>query len=289
MTIAQVRADALRIPMRSGSAQMAITSPPYFGKVSYGNDPLEHGLTSLQSYLDAMLMMSAEVYRVLDDEGHFFLNIGDTQANSGGAGGDHNKGGKKSSRPKYKQGYTGVQGNQMLLIPEKLAIGLQVQGWMIRKRIIWEKANRVRPEGVAHVRRPLDQHEIVWMLGKSNPKNCRYVPEAHEKLQVPLGDVWSIAPVRNKTGHPAPFPPELVRRALMIASRPGDVVIDPYVGSGTAIREAARHQRIGLGFDLYAGLWEEADGHVRVAERTLARRNGGGGATAGRASRRGSR
>jgi DNA modification methylase len=262
--------------------QLAVTSPPYFGKVHYGPHLSEHGRGTLEAYIAEMLAMSAEVHRVLDDQGVFYLNVGETMANSGGAGGDHSKGGRKAKRPKYRQGASGIVGNQHALVPERIAIALQDQGWLIRRRIVWEKDGVLRPEDLNHVRRPLDQHEIILMLAKS--KRYRYRPEAHEMLGIPKGDVWSIRPVRNKTGHPAPFPAELPRRAILLSSSPGDIVIDPYVGSGTTIHEAARHKRIGLGFDLYAGMWEKADGYVRVGT-SRRRRTGTGAGSATRGAR----
>ncbi len=281
--MSQVRADAALLPVRPGSVQLAVTSPPYFGKIHYGNHRAEHGRSSLEDYLTEIRRMSTAVYDALDDRGSFFLNVGETMANSGGAGGDHSKGGRKAKRPKYRQGASGIKGNQHALVPQRIALALQEDGWLIRRIIVWEKDGVLRPEDVRHVRRPLDQHEVIIWAVKT--KNYLYRSEAHAQLGVHLGDVWSIRPVRNKTGHPAPFPEELPRRAILLTTNPGDIVLDPYVGSGTTLRAAEKLQRIGIGVDLYAGLWEKADGYVKVGT-SRPRRSGAGAGTSSRASRR---
>ena len=76
-------------------------------------------------------------------------------------------------------------------------------------------------------------HEYVFLLSKSR----RYFydksacPDAHTS-------VWDIAPARGTTEHTAVFPDELVERCLLLTSRPGDLVADPFMGSGTVGRVA---------------------------------------------------
>lgn len=245
-----IRATSSALPFPSGSFQLAVTSPPYFGKVQYGDSDLEQGLGTLKDYVDEVVEMSLEVHRCLDDSGVFFLNVGDTMANSGGAGGDYNAGGRKDWKPKVKQGSTGIRGSQHCLVPERIAIALQECGWWVKRTIVWNKAPTVRPEDVNHVRRPLDQHETILMLVKG--KGYRYRPAAHKMFKIELGDVWHFAPERRRTGHQAPFPEELPRRAILLTTDPGDRVLDPYVGSGTTTRVAEQLGRVGVGVDLYA-------------------------------------
>lgn len=249
-----IRADAIDLPFADGIFQLAITSPPYFGKVRYGDSDDEHGTGSLFTYVSEIVTMAAEVYRVTDDRAVFFLNIGDTMANSGGAGGDHNKGGRKDWKPKYKQGETGIKGAQHCLVPQRVALDLQTfTEWKVKRWITWDKTPNVRPESIDHVRRPLDCSETILMLVKG--KGYRYRPHVHAKKGrdgIELGDVWHFPPERAKTGHQAPFPEELPRRCIMLCSSPGDLVLDPYVGSGTTVRVANEMERVGIGADLYA-------------------------------------
>jgi site-specific DNA-methyltransferase (cytosine-N4-specific) len=253
-----VRSDALILPFADGTFQCAITSPPYFGKVTYGDSDAEHGRGSLASYVTDIGIMAEEVARVTDDRAVFWLNLGDTMANSGGAGGDYNAGGRKDWKPKAKQGDTRLLGKQHCLVPQRVALHLQDKGhWQVKRWIVWDKSPVVRPEDVNHVKRPLDAHEVILMLIKPQPKRgpatYRYRPHAHKHLNIGLGDVWHFTPERKRTGHQAPYPEELPRRCILLSTEQGDRVLDPYVGSGTTTRVANELGRVGIGTDLYAG------------------------------------
>lgn len=249
-----VRANASALPFPDGSIQCVVTSPPYFGKVAYGDDDVnEHGRGSLDSYVKEMVDVGLEMWRVTDDEAVFWLNLGDTMANSGGAGGDYNAGGRKDWKRKIKQGPTGLKGAQHCLAPERVVLGMQEAGWLVKRRIVWDKTPIVRPEDVNHVRRPLDAYEMIYMFVKGiKRKPYRYRPDAHRLLDIELGDVWHFAPERKRTGHQAPFPEELPRRCILLSTVHGDRVLDPYVGSGTTTRVANALGRVGIGTDLYA-------------------------------------
>lgn len=65
-------------------------------------------------------------------------------------------------------------------------------------------------------------------------------------------NVWTINPSRRRPDAPAPFPEELVERCLRLSTWPGDVVLDPFAGSGTAIEVAERMGRVGIGYDIGA-------------------------------------
>lgn len=76
--------------------------------------------------------------------------------------------------------------------------------------------------------------------------------------------VWTIATQPYSGAHFATFPEKLVEPCILAGSRPGDYVLDPFVGSGTVIRVATRHQRKGVGTDLnMAYLTEQATRRTR--------------------------
>ncbi len=91
-------------------------------------------------------------------------------------------------------------------------------------------------------------------------------PKAGQLSGNPLGknpgDVWIIPNVKNnhveKTDHPCQFPVELVERFVLSVTAPGDTVLDPYMGVGSAIVAAAKHGRIGYGCDIDHGFVETA-------------------------------
>jgi site-specific DNA-methyltransferase (adenine-specific) len=240
-----IQADARHLPLSDQSVHCVVTSPPYWGLRRYGGDDREIGTRSLKHYVeDEIPAIAAEIGRVLRDDGLFWLNIGDTAAGSGGSGGDYNKGGSKHGKPKWRQGESGLTGGQWCLVPERIMLSLQDHGWLIRKVIIWNKG-RMRPEDLRHVRRPLIQHEVIIMMAKR--RGHRFYPE---KL-VEKGDIWTFPPAKEGRGHYAPFPKELPARCILASTLPGDVVLDPFVGSGSTLRACEELDRLGIAADLY--------------------------------------
>ena len=83
------------------------------------------------------------------------------------------------------------------------------------------------------------------------------------------GDVWTIPNVKSnhveKTEHPCQFPVELVERLILSLSRPGDWVLDPFLGVGTTVIAAIRHDRRGIGAEVVARYAEIARSRIRLA------------------------
>lgn len=235
--------DARDMPLEEESVDTIITSPPYWGLRSYGPDGDEIGRGDLGQYLVEIKEFLDEAHRVLKPTGVLWLNMGDTASGSGGAGGDYNSGGSRQAKPKYRQGRSFVPPGQWCLIPQRVSLILQNDGWLIRSVITWDKG-KLRPESLAHVRRPGVQTEQIILAAKT--RDYRFYPERLEEK----GDVWHIPPARGSS-HLAPYPEELVKRCVLASTDPGDVVLDPFVGSGTTVRVAETLGRHGIGFDLY--------------------------------------
>jgi len=116
-------------------------------------------------YIDRLVEIFREAKRVLRDDGCFFLNLGDSYNGSGGAGGDYNKGGFREGQPKFKgANMNGLAPKNLLMIPARVAIALQDDGWILRNDIIWEKGNPL-PESVKD--RFTKSHEHVFFFVKS--------------------------------------------------------------------------------------------------------------------------
>lgn len=252
--------DATKPPvhMEGMRARCAVTSPGYFGLRGYWRD---HGLDhphpdemgrefTLGDYIDNVVAMGEHVATVLADDGVFFLNLGDTMAGSGGAGGDHNRGGSKAALAKYRQGATGLSPMQRCLVPERCAIALQEAGWLVRSVICWDKG-QCKPEQLSHARRPLVASETILVLARSRD---HYWDHSYQQSlpSAERGDVWHLAPYRGRRRHSAPFPVTLPFRAILLASEPDDLVYDPCAGSGTTGEAAALAGRRFIGLDLYA-------------------------------------
>ena len=126
----------------SKSIHCCVTSPPYYSLRDYGNDGQIGLEPTLAEYIDKLVEVFREVKRVLRDDGTLWLNIGDSYNGTGGAGGDYNKGGLREGQPKYKgKNDMAFKRKDLMLVPHRLAIALQEDGWFVRQDIVWSKPN----------------------------------------------------------------------------------------------------------------------------------------------------
>jgi len=167
-----------------GVVQCCITSPPYWGLRDYGVDG-QHGLEStIDEYVAKMVEIFAEVRRVLRDDGTCWLNLGDSYSGSWGAM-SHDIEGKArrtgtNGRPPQSFGNGGLKPKDLCMIPSRVALALQGDGWYLRSDIIWSKPNPM-PESVTD--RPTTAHEHLFLLSK----NERYYYDA-DAIREPAQD-----------------------------------------------------------------------------------------------------
>jgi site-specific DNA-methyltransferase (cytosine-N4-specific) len=291
-----IRADARQLldHVQPGTVQACVTSPPYWGLRVYGDDQGELGTESLEEYLTNLVAIMRDVRTTLRPDGLAWINLGDTASGSGGAGGDYlpperrknpDKVRGRSYRVKlghnrYRQGDSGLAGRQWCAVPARAALALQHDGWWLRAWVTWAKTSvngkeMRRPESLHHVNRPGSSSETILLLSPRQGRARFYPSQLVEK-----GDVWHFSPVRpgESTGHAAPFPDELARRCILPSTLPGDLVLDPFAGSGTVLRVSEEHGRRAIGLDLYAPSDQDAKpeqviGCVWGAHRTLAERH----------------
>lgn len=164
-------------------------------------------------YIDHCLLVTAELMRVLKPDGVLWWNVGE------------------SYDPKWSnKTIVGVPSLMMVAMRER-------QGWKIRNEVVWYKRNAMPFSGSD---RMTNAHESIIVA----VKNKQYKWHKQDGSQ----DVWDI-PLVPWGKHPAIFPPELPRRCIEFASDPGDIVLDPFAGSGTTLAVAACMDRQYLGFD----------------------------------------
>lgn len=250
-----LRADAARIPLADRSVDVVVTSPPYLRQRLYGDSPLEGGRDeTLAGYVTWLAGVFDELRRVLRPDGLAWLNIGDKANGSGGAGGDWTRpgNGKKNRAAGMGPGRfmdLAYAEGTYLDVPGAVVAELIRRGWRLRLPIVWAKGQEA-PESMRHTKRPRWSHEMIFMLSPGERKaGSRFWPGLLEET----GSVWHFKPGGSGPAHLAPFPDELARRCIRPSSLPGDLVLDPFMGSGTVARVCEEMGRRAVGLDLYAG------------------------------------
>ena len=240
--------DALRM-LPAESVQCAITSPPYWGMrdYSYSN---QLGLEeSLAEYINGLVTIFSELYRVLRNDGIFWLNIGDgyTSGNRKWRAPDKkNRARAMSVRPDTPEG---LKPKDLLGLPWRLALRLQESGWYLRSDIVWNKPNAM-PESVKD--RPTKSHEYLFMLTKSEKYYYDRTAILEENGRN-RRSVWNVHTQAYNGSHFATFPEKLVEPCILSSSCEDELVLDPFLGSGTTGLVAERHHRRFVGIELH---WE---------------------------------
>jgi site-specific DNA-methyltransferase (cytosine-N4-specific) len=226
--------------------QMCVTSPPYWGGLR------DYGITGQlglerdpADYVRAMVEVGRSVRSVLADGGTFWLNIGDAYAASGKGGGG-NAGDRFAwesvrERKGFRMPPAGYKMKDLVLASFAVADALRTDGWYLRSTIIWRKPAAVEP---TRLDRPALSHEYIFLLANAEIYTA-YQPGASWWGHT----VWEITQDRDGI-HPAAFPRELAGRCIEVGSKPGDVVLDPFMGSGTTAQAAEHLGRQWIGCEL---------------------------------------
>jgi DNA modification methylase len=243
------------------SVHCVVTSPPYFGLRDYGVD----GQIGLEDTPDAfvaeMVAVFSEVRRVLRKDGTLWLNLGDSYA----ANRSYQVPQSKHQALDYAKSNAsrvpvGLKAKDRLMIPARVAIALQADGWWLRDEIIWHKPN-VMPSSVED--RTTPSHEMVYMLTKSaryaydlaaikEPAVCDH-PSGNgyarteqivrggrgsakgwmpTELRQPRS-VWSINTQPYAEAHFATMAADLVEKCIKAGCPADGTVLDPFGGAGT--------------------------------------------------------
>ncbi|MEZ5229810.1 MAG: site-specific DNA-methyltransferase [Acidimicrobiales bacterium] len=236
-------ADMSELP--DNSVALVITSPPYFvGKeyelaVTGDADGVSQIPGSYLEFLDMLRDVFAECRRVLEPGGRIAVNV----ANLG------------------RKPYRSLSADVISILQDDL-------GLLLRGEVIWEKASTSSGScawgSFAKASNPVlrDMTERVIIASKGRFSRA-LTTKQRERQGLPYEstitndefldvtrDVWRIdAESATRIGHPAPFPIELPRRLIDLYSYTGDIVLDPFLGSGTTLVAAARAGRIGVGYD----------------------------------------
>lgn len=223
------------------SLHLMITSPPYNVSKAYDND------LSLNEYLSLLKNAFSETYRVLVNGGRACINIANL--------------GRKPYIP-------------LSDYISKIMIEI---GFNMRGEIIWNKAASASPSTAwgswQSAANPTlrDIHEYILVFSKGDYKRERKKEElkkrkntiSKEQFMEWTKSIWTMnAESARRIGHPAPFPEELPYRLIQLYSFTNDIVLDPFIGSGTTGIAALKTDRFYIGYDT-------DEEYIKLAERRL--------------------
>lgn len=222
-----------------GSIHLMVTSPPYNAKKEYDDD------LSLDEYRELLRNVFAETYKKLVTGGRACINIANL--------------GRKPYIPLHSY-----------IIEDMLDIGYYMRG-----EIIWDKAASAGSSTAwgswLSAANPVlrDVHEYILVFSKdsfSRKRNGRENSICKEDFLEWTKSVWTFSSVSAKSiGHPAPFPEELPHRLIQLYTFIGDVVLDPFCGSGTTCLSAVKSGRHYIGYDIEDEYIKLANERIRLS------------------------
>lgn len=225
----------------SNSIHLMITSPPYNVSKDYDED------LSLEEYLSLLKNAFTETYRVLVNGGRACINVANL--------------GRKPYIP-------------LSDYISKIMIDI---GYNMRGEIIWNKAASASPSTAwgswQSASNPTlrDIHEYILIFSKGDYKRTRKKEEMQNKVNTITKEqfmewtksIWTMnAESARRIGHPAPFPEELPFRLIQLFSFKNDIILDPFMGSGTTAIASLKSERKYIGFDT-------DNEYVNLAERRI--------------------
>jgi len=211
-----LQADVRDIPLKDNSVQAIITSPPYFGCAEYdtGTDRYDMMVGTEESpelYAANLTFMLNDCKRVLRLDGVMWLVVGDNDTQV-----------------------------PIPMAPQKLAIKLSKSGWIIVQEITWHRIYNV-PGRKRCLKHPESQSEKIYMMARTYDYRYRDLKN---------GNVWKLPPARYEAGKWAVLPPGLIENCIIASTSRGDVVLDPFSGTGLVPEIAESMFRIGIGSDI---------------------------------------
>lgn len=284
---------AAEIPAQS--VQCVVTSTPYWGMRVYEDMqsvvwadgdvcPYGHEQTP-EGFIRHTVEMLVAMSRVLTDDGSIWWNVMDTfmtrtqiRGNAAEAlramqGKDEKRWHDHASR-RYSAGHAFLKDGEQCLIPQMIAERASRAGLYVKTVITWAKRASMPEPQNSRVSRNLEY--VLHLTKQRTPKFFRApyletVPEFGGRNNgwetEKLSDVWTLNTSSGRGGHGAQFPVALPGRCIALSTEPGDLVLDPFVGSGTSGVAALHHRCRFVGIDA-------SQTYLTIAKERLAGLNG---------------
>lgn len=224
-TIVFGTAETMDVPANA-SVKLIVTSPPYWNLKDYFKDG-QIGQESYETYLHRMKKVWQQCYNKLCNGGSLWININ-----------------------------IRVSKESVVLIPKSFISICKDIGFCYKGIFIWHKSSGI-PTGNKNI---VDRHEyiLVFSKGPLHLKQELLNSFSDYKNKIINGGVfWNInrkaGSIGKKYIHPAIYPDELVRRIILASTNSGDLVLDPFLGSGTTLIAAIKEDRYSVGYEFNEG------------------------------------
>ena len=220
--------DLLKIEsIEDNSIDLIVTSPPYNVDIKYNSHDDD---LSYQDYLAFTKEWLKKCLILTKDDGRFCLNVPL----------DKNKGGQQS------------------VCADIITIAKEI-GWRYHSTIIWNEGNISRrtawgswkSASAPYVIAPVEAIVVLYKKRWKKTSGSRKSTIDKENFIKWTNGVWTFTgESKKKIGHPAPFPVELPERCIQLFSFERDIVLDPFLGSGTTLIACAKTDRKGIGLEI---------------------------------------
>ena len=218
---------------------LIVTSPPYNVGIDYDSND---DTLSYQDYLDFSSQWIGNCYKWSKPHARLLLNIPL----------DKNKGGHRS-------------------VGADLTRIAQTAGWNYHATIVWNEGNISRrtawgswmSASAPYVIAPVELIVVLYKDSWKKQFGSKESDISRDEFMAWTNGLWTFnGESKKRIGHPAPFPRELPYRCIKLFSYVGDVVFDPFLGSGTTLIEAHNNGRIGVGVEIDQGYCELAQKRI---------------------------
>ena len=241
MTIQKLyRGDARKLSMiADNSVHLVLTSPPYFNLKNYQCGKNQLGMINdYQRFVDELEKVWKECFRILVPGGRIVCVVGDVCL----------------SRKKYGR-------HVVMPLHSDIAVTCRKVGFDNLNPILWHKISNAKFEantkssilGKPYEPNAIIKNDMEYILMERKPGGYRKPTTQHrigkEDFQNWFSQIWEMPGASTRNGHPAPFPLELATRLVKMFSFVGDIVVDPFCGSGTSMVAAMQNNRNSIGIE----------------------------------------
>ena len=245
MTIQKLyRGDARKLSMiADNSVHLVLTSPPYFNLKNYQCGKNQLGMINdYQRFVDELEKVWKECFRILVPGGRIVCVVGDVCL----------------SRKKYGR-------HVVMPLHSDIAVTCRKVGFDNLNPILWHKISNAKFEantkssilGKPYEPNAIIKNDMEYILMERKPGGY-HKPTTQQREESKIGkedfqnwfsQIWEMPGASTRNGHPAPFPLELATRLVKMFSFVGDIVVDPFCGSGTSMVAAMQNNRNSIGIE----------------------------------------